>query len=80
MVNVIRWLGRAALGVAVAFILFNYAVIAWREGFGAVMHLLSPFNVLNWLATLAALAPGFGLIVLADRLERTNRESGRGSL
>ena len=40
-----------------------------KEGFSGVQELLSPFNVVNWLVTMATLLPGIGLLMLAKRLE-----------
>lgn len=41
--------------------------IWWKDGFWKVCEILSPFNFLNFLATLAFFAPGFFFGWLAER-------------
>lgn len=75
MIIVVRWAGRVILGLAMAMILFGYAVIWWTEGFSRLTDILSPFNVWNVIAVVITLAPGFGLIKLADWLEQRNNSN-----
>lgn len=39
-----------------------------KEGFSGVKELLSPFNATNYIITIITLAPGIGLLMLADKL------------
>ena len=70
MVKIIRISGYVLIGAACALILSGLYGIYIKEGFGGVQQTLSPFNVINWLFTAATLAPGYGLIFFANRLEK----------
>lgn len=74
MVRLIRYLGFGLLGVGGSVVMIGTAAVWWFHGFGAVQDLLSPFNIINWIMVLVALAPGLGLLYVADRLER--RQAG----
>ena len=46
-------------------------VFTWRdEGFSAVQALLSPFNVIYYIALMATSIPGFVASTFADKLEK----------
>lgn len=46
----------------------------WLEkGFSGIQNLLSPFNIANWFVTVITLAPGIGLLILADKLKEKVR-------
>lgn len=65
---VIKILGYVLLAIGALFI-FAGTYGVWRtEGFGGVQDLYSPFNIINWLVTVATLAPGFLLIMCGNRL------------
>ncbi len=64
-----RWFGRIWLTLAVALILLGYTVVAVNDGILALRDMLSPFNVVNWLAVIVALAPGIAAVLYADKLE-----------
>ena len=46
----------------------------WMEkGFSGIQELLSPFNISNWIVTVLTLAPGFGALIWANKLEGKKR-------
>ena len=53
---------------AVLLILVGLYGVWIKEGFTGVTQLLSPFNVTNWIVTILTLAPGFGLLLLSEKL------------
>ncbi len=70
-------LGYVWLTLAGFLILIGIAGVWMKEGFSGVQDLLSPFNIANWLVTIITLAPGIGLLMLAEKLERRNGISSR---
>ena len=68
-----KTLGYVWLFLAGAVILVGIAGVWMKEGLSAVQALLSPFNIWNWLATVITLAPGIGLLMLADKLQAKQR-------
>jgi hypothetical protein len=66
--RLLRIVGWGWIWVAAAVIVVSYASLWYRNGFFAVAEMLSPFNVLNWIVTVATLAPGLVLLRLAERL------------
>jgi hypothetical protein len=70
MIKAARILGFVWIGLAGAIVLFGYAMIWYMRGFGALQEVLSPFNLINYISVLLTFAPGFGLLVLGDWLER----------
>ena len=40
-----------------------------QEGLSGFYRLLNPFNILNYVLMSLIISPGFGLLVLADKLE-----------
>ena len=66
ILRVLAWIWTIA---ALTVIVCAYVMIAIKEGVGAVIQMLSPFNVLNFLATLLLLSPGFFLFWLSDKFE-----------
>ena len=73
MVKLFKTLGYILVVAACALILIGIFGVYIKEGFGGVQATLSPFNVVNWLLTIAALAPGYCLILLANRLEKRKK-------
>lgn len=53
-----------------ALVVVGWIGIAYTQGLAALRDHLSPFNIIGWLAVLVTLAPGIGLHLLADRLDR----------
>ena len=70
-------LGYVWLGLAFILILTGIAGVWMKEGFSGVQELLSPFNIINWVVTLATLAPGIGLLMLSEKL-RLKQKSTKG--
>ncbi len=62
-------LGYILLVLAIILILIGIVGVWMKEGFSGVQDLLSPFNIINWLVTLATLAPGVGLLMLSEKLQ-----------
>ena len=54
------------------FVLILLSIIGlWvKGGFSKVTEVMSPFNVLNYVVTVALLLPAIGAHVLADRLSK----------
>jgi len=69
MHKVVRFLSRAYLTLAGLVILIGYAGIWYKDGFSALQDIVSPYNVINYIAVVATLAPGMLLNVAADKLE-----------
>ena len=67
LTKTIRVLGGTYLVLALAFIVFNYGAIWYFQGFWALTEILSPFNIINWIVTVATLLPGILLLVWADK-------------
>ena len=64
MARVATALGWIWLTIAVALILLGYGMIAYEDGLGRLQAILSPFNVINWIAVIVTLLPGWGLLQL----------------
>ena len=62
-------LGYIWLLLAGILILMGIVSVWMQEGFSGVQGLLSPFNIVNWLVTVATLAPGIGLLMLSEKLQ-----------
>jgi len=61
-----RVLGYLWLAAAGVVIFMGFIGVEIKGGFSAVQKLLSPFNISNLVVTLITLAPGIGLLILAD--------------
>jgi len=59
-------LGYLWLAVAGVLVVMGIIGVEIKGGFSAVQKLLSPFNLPNLVVTLIALAPGIGLLIIAD--------------
>ena len=70
----LRTFGYIWLTIAAIIIVAGIYGVWVKEGFSAVQDLLSPFNVINWLATIITVAPGVGAILLAGKLKSKKRE------
>ena len=60
--------GYVWLTAAVLLILAGIPGTWMKEGFSAVQELLNPFNIVNWLVTIITLAPGFGALAWAEKV------------
>lgn len=68
--KILRVVGAVYLAVAFAVIAVGYASILYFDGFWRLWDIIQPTNTINWIVTIAVLAPGIGLLMLAERLER----------
>lgn len=71
--TVCKVLGYIWLVLAGGLILIGTLGVWLKEGFSGVQELLSPFNIANWLLTVITLAPGIGLLMLSEKLEKKGR-------
>ncbi len=62
-------LGYIWLVVTGLMILVGIAGVWMKEGFSGVQDLLSPFNVVNYIAMVIVLVPGIGLLKLSGKLQ-----------
>ena len=77
MTKVIRILGYILLAAGVGLILMGILGTWMSRGFGAVQDLLSPFNIINWIAMILTLAPGSLLLMWADRRSASQQHGHR---
>ena len=66
LANFFQVLGYLWLAVAAVIIFMGFIGVGIKSGFSVVQKLLSPFNLPNLVVTLIALAPGIGLLIIAD--------------
>lgn len=59
------WLYSAALIICIGAVGVWYA-----DSFLAMTELFSPFNVFNFIAVVITVAPAYGLLTLADKLDQ----------
>jgi len=59
------------LWLMVAIIVFlALTIVTWMdEGYDGLHKLLSPFESINYIVIIAAIAPGIGLIMLSEKLQ-----------
>ena len=69
MAKTVTFLGWVLLLAGVAWIVIGLAGIAMTQGLWAAIQMLSPFNIVNFIATVITLAPGFALIVWGEKLK-----------
>ena len=75
LARALRVLGVIWFVLTALIILIGYGTILYQKGLRALQEMLSPFNVLNWIVTLIALAPALSLFKLAEAVGRKNRAS-----
>lgn len=69
MARIITILGYLLLVVGVGFILIGWAGVLMTDGFLALLEMLNPFNVVNFIAQILTLAPGLLLIYWGGALK-----------
>ena len=69
LAKVIKVFGYILICLAGVFLSFRTGVVWYNEGFSAVQDLLSPYNFVNFLFTIAILSPGAGLLILSEKLK-----------
>jgi hypothetical protein len=65
----IKALGYIWLTLAFLLIIIGSLMVIIQEGLSGFFRLFNPFNILNYLLMFLICTPGFGLLVLADKLE-----------
>ncbi|QEG34102.1 hypothetical protein [Bythopirellula goksoeyrii] len=68
LTTIIRLCGYALLAAGVLLIAVGFIGIAARDGIMEALSIFSPFNIWNWLAVMATLAPGGFLLFIADKI------------
>ncbi len=66
-------LGYLWLAVAGIVIVMGITGVGSKEGFPVIQKLLSPFNLPYLFVALLTLAPGIGLLILADKLKQKTK-------
>jgi len=61
----IGWVWLTLIGIV---IFVSYAAIISRQGWGRFVEIVSPFNIINYIAIFIAAAPGLGCLWGANRL------------
>lgn len=67
--TVLKVLGYMWLVAGVLFVGACLIAVCVQKGFSEVLSILSPFNVLNWIVTMIALAPGLVALWLSGKTE-----------
>lgn len=69
-IAVLKAFGYVWIVLAAILILAGIVGVWMKGGFSAVLELLSPFNVVNWVVTVITLAPGIGALMWAEKLSQ----------
>lgn len=70
LATAVRWLGKAWLFLAAAFILLNYSAVIYFSGWSAFQEIASPYNLINFTIVMLTLLPGIGLLRFSEYLQR----------
>jgi hypothetical protein len=73
LIKVLKGFARVWFVLSGLFIVGNLILVWYFEGLSKVQEILSPFNVVNFIAVLITLAPGISAHMLAERLEAKKR-------
>jgi hypothetical protein len=76
--RIIGVLGKVDVFFAGLFIAANLIIIFLNEGWSKVQEIMSPFNLINFVLIIVTLAPGFGLIMWSDKIEKKIEDGGLG--
>ena len=68
MAKIVIILGYALLCVGVGIILVGWAGVFMRDGLWALLEMLNPFNVVNFIMQVLTLAPGLLLLAWGEKL------------
>lgn len=68
MAKIVIILGYALLCVGVGIILVRWAGVFMRDGLWALLEMLNPFNVVNFIMQVLTLAPGLLLLAWGEKL------------
>lgn len=74
MARAVTVLGWVFLAGGVGLILLGLVGIAMTDGVWAALQTLSPFNVVNFIATVVTLAPGIVLITWGQKLKEKHKQ------
>ena len=75
MIRLLRIFAKAWALVAGTVIVVGYVGILIYEGFGRLLEVASPFNLVNFIAIVITLSPALGAWALADKMEKRNQAS-----
>ena len=64
----LKFLGALWLGVAVIIIVVGYAGIAMKQGIGAMLEVMSPWNLWNFVALIVTVGPGLLMRAQGEKL------------
>ena len=67
-IAVLKVFGYVWVTLGVIAILIGIAGTWMKGGFSALQELMSPFNVVNWIAVVITVAPGLGALAWAKNL------------
>lgn len=73
MTNLLKVVGTGYLVLGCLYIIANYGLILWLEGFWKLTEFLSPSNVIAWLMTVLTLLPGLVLLCWSDRRRKAGK-------
>ena len=74
--RLLRGFGIVWFTLASLFIAANLILVWYHEGFSAVQEIMSPFNIVNFIAVIVTLSPGIGAYFLAECLEQRRPRRG----
>lgn len=69
-ITVLKVFGYIWVTLAAILILVGVVGVWMKGGFSAVQELLSPFNIVNWVVMVIALAPGIAALMWAEKLSQ----------
>ncbi len=70
MAKVLRIAGKIWMALLALIVVVCGLAIIFTEGIWMFWQIYSPFNILNWVLIFILGLPGFGLVKLADRLDK----------
>jgi len=69
LIKTLNILGYVWLALTFAAVAIGSLAILIQDGLMEFLWLFSPFNIWNYLLIILMAAPGFGLLMIADKLE-----------
>lgn len=73
MTNLLKVVGTGYLVLGCLYIIADYGLILWFEGFWKLTGLLSPSNSITWIETILTLLPGLLLLCWSDWRRRAGK-------
>lgn len=74
MAKAVTFLGYLLLVAGLGLIVIGLAGVAMKDGIWAAMQMLSPFNIANFIVTVATLAPGIALITWGQKMRERQQK------